>query len=75
MTEEEYERAVVREWLRARNFMANLRREAGQRYTVRGEMVIWDAMVFLREDEQPSPVARDTATLLPSERTERGEPA
>jgi CDP-diacylglycerol---glycerol-3-phosphate 3-phosphatidyltransferase len=42
---------------------------------IRGLPVIWDAMYYLREDDEPQPVARDTGSILSTERTERGEPA
>ncbi len=42
---------------------------------IRGLPVIWDAMYYLREDDQPQPTARESGSVLTTERTERGEPA
>jgi len=42
---------------------------------IRGLPVIWDAMYYLREDEETQPAARETGTMTGTERTERGEPA
>jgi CDP-diacylglycerol--glycerol-3-phosphate 3-phosphatidyltransferase len=42
---------------------------------IRGLPVIWDAMYYLRDEDDAQPVSREPAALLPTERTERGEPA
>ena len=42
---------------------------------IRGLPVIWDAMYYLREEDEPQPAARETGSILSTERTERGEPA
>jgi CDP-diacylglycerol---glycerol-3-phosphate 3-phosphatidyltransferase len=42
---------------------------------IRGLPVIWDAMYYLREEDEAQPAARDAGTILSTERTERGEPA
>lgn len=60
MTEEEYMRLRAREWIMARDFMANLRREAAQRYTVRGREVIWDAVMA---DERMKDFYRDATVM------------
>jgi CDP-diacylglycerol---glycerol-3-phosphate 3-phosphatidyltransferase len=42
---------------------------------IRGLPVIWDAMYYLREDDDTVPVSREPGSVLTTERTERGEPA
>lgn len=42
---------------------------------IRGLPVIWDAMYYLRDAEEPRPAAREAGSMLSTERTERGEPA
>ncbi len=42
---------------------------------IRGLPVIWDAMYYLREDEDAQPATRETGTTIGTERTECGEPA